>query len=403
MIVKKKKNKFLSIRMVRFLMKFIGFWPAESKAEERLLNAILGYTICMVAMGLWIEATEMYLGKGDFYAITYTACSTMPIIIIMLKICIFLSNRKELLNMLRYTEDNFWYAQYDDYGNKVLERINKKGIILICTFTFFVQGTVFTYMLTPIIENIGKNESDRILPFNLWIGIPTSVSPNFEILFVCEISTLIYCGVCFCCFDNLLGLLNIHTAGQFKILQHRLGTILKRVEGTGIVRSFDEKGNRKVYQEIRECIMLHHDLIWYSEKMGGIFMYTTLCQLLVSSVMLCVAGFQMFLVSTYAYLRLIFIAHTNGCLVQLFVITLTANDLMDESRAVGDAAYNANWQVLSHEENRDVGKAILLIIMRSAHACSISAGGFFPVSLETFMTVLSTAASYFTLLRKFLE
>ncbi|XP_071642098.1 uncharacterized protein [Temnothorax longispinosus] len=395
----KKTDKFISIRLARFLMKVIGFWPAKSKTEERLLNGILTYTICMVVMALWIEATELYLGKGDFYAITYTSCSSMPVIIILMKIFFFLRHRKEMLNMLRYTEDNFWYVQYDEYGSKVMEKINKKGIILMCTFTFFVQGTVFTYLLSPIIENIGRNESDRMLIFNLWIGIPTTVSPNFEILFTIELSALVHCGVCFCCFDNLLGLLNLHTAGQFKILQHQLGTILDRVERVGTVRSFDEKQRQGVYEKIKECVVVHHELIWYSEKMEQIFMYTTLCQLLVSGVMLCVAGFQVFLARGTLVRRLIFIAHTNGCFYQLFVVTLTANDLMDESRAVGDAAYNANWQVLSHEEDRKIRRAILMIMMRSARACSISAGGFFPVSLETFMAVLSTAASYFTLLR----
>ncbi|KYN34223.1 Odorant receptor 49b [Trachymyrmex septentrionalis] len=396
-----KKDKFLSIRLVRFLMRVTGFWPAESETEKRLLNGVLSYTICISSIALWIEATEVYLGKGDFYALTYTACSSMPVIIIMLKIIFFFRYRKELLNMLKYTQDNFWYVQYDEYGSKILEKINKKGLILMCTFTFFVQGTVCTYILTPILENIGKNESDRILPFNVWIGISTTVSPNFEIMFTIEISALIHCGICFCCFDNLLGLLNLHTAGQFKILQHRLRSILMRVERTGTVRLFNEKQKQKVYEKLRECIILHHELIWYSEKMEQIFMYSTLCQLLVSGIMLCVAGFQVFLARGTLIRRLIFIAHTNGCFVQLFVVTLTATDLINESRAVGDAAYNANWQVLSHEENRGVRTAVLMIIMRSARACSISAGGFFPVSLETFMAVLSTAASYFTLLRKF--
>ncbi|KAG5334342.1 OR49B protein, partial [Acromyrmex charruanus] len=398
-----KKDKFLSIRLVRFLMRVTGFWPAESEIEKRLLNGVLSYTICISSISLWLEVTELYLGKGDFYALTYTACSSMPVVIIMLKIIFFLRYRKELLNMLKYTQDNFWYAQYDEYGSKILEKINKKGLILMCTFTFFVQGTVCTYILTPILENIGKNESDRILPFNVWIGISTTVSPIFEIMFIIEISALIHCGICFCCFDNLLGLLNLHTAGQFKILQHRLKSILMRVERTDTVRLLIEKQKQKVYEKLRECVILHHELIWYSEKMEQIFMYSTLCQLLVSGIMLCVAGFQVFLARGTLIRRLIFIAHTNGCFVQLFVVTLTATDLMNESRAVGDAAYNANWQVLSHEENRGVRTAVLMIMIRSARACSISAGGFFPVSLETFMAVLSTAASYFTLLRKFVE
>ncbi|XP_036143328.1 odorant receptor 49b [Monomorium pharaonis] len=327
----------------------------------------------------------------------------MPLIIILLKTFLFYHHRKELLNMLKYTEDNFWYIEYDAYGSKLLEKINERALLLMCMFTFFAQGTVCTYMLTPIIENIGKNESDRILPFNVWAGVPTTVSPYFEIIFTIEIIALIHCGIIFCCFDNLLCLLNLHSAGQFKILRHQMGAILDKIERVGTVNLFDEKRRQMVYEKLRKCVRFHQELIWYNEKMEQIFTYTTLCQLLVSGIMLCVAGFQMFLARGTLIRRMIFIAHTNGCFNQLFVITLTSNDLMLGSRAVGDAAYNTNWQILSHEENRAVRKTILLIIMRSARACSISAGGFFPVSLETFMTVLSSSASYFTLLRKFVE
>lgn len=53
--------------------------------------------------------------------------------------------------MLKYTQEKFWYAQYDEYGEKLMDNINKTGIILICTFTFFVLTTVATYALTPLI------------------------------------------------------------------------------------------------------------------------------------------------------------------------------------------------------------------------------------------------------------
>jgi len=68
-----------------------------------------------------------------------------------MKMYFFLNNRKELLDILKYTEDNFWYAQYDEYGEALLKEINKKGVILISIFTFFIKATVFTYMLSPII------------------------------------------------------------------------------------------------------------------------------------------------------------------------------------------------------------------------------------------------------------
>ncbi|KAH0952546.1 OrJ1 [Eciton burchellii] len=407
----KKTKEFLSIRITRFFMKSVGFWPPSSRVEKLLLNGILCYTLCALASALLIEVTEFYLSMGDIHTIIYTACSTMPVILILMKMYCFLNNRKELLDILKYTEDNFWYAQYDEYGKALLREIDKKGVILISTFTFFIKWTVFTYMLSPIIgililklQNVGKNESDRKLPFNIWLGSATTTSPTFEIIFFIEVLSLIHSGLCFCCFDNLLGLLNINIAGQFKLLQHRLETIVERILSTDSTESFHRKRKQdKFYEEIRKCVISYHELISYSEKTTGFFMFTTLCQLIISSILLCVTGFQVFLARGILVRRMIFISHMAGCTCQLFFVTFTANDIVEQSRAVGYAAYNTNWQVLPHKVNKKVRNAILMIMVRSTRACSISAGGFFPVSLETFMMVVSSAASYFTLLRRFVE
>lgn len=53
-------------------MKLIGYWPAKSKREKKLLNGLLVYTLFTIALALWIEATELYLGTGDFYVSTKT-------------------------------------------------------------------------------------------------------------------------------------------------------------------------------------------------------------------------------------------------------------------------------------------------------------------------------------------
>lgn len=114
---------------------------------------------------------------------------------------------------------------------------------------------------------------------------------------ILQVIALIHSGLCFCCFDNLLGLINMHIAGQFNILQHRMKNILQKVERRGTVELFNQKGKYQVYEEIIECITIHHKLIWYSKAMERLFMYTTLFQLLSSSVLLCVSSLQIFLVS----------------------------------------------------------------------------------------------------------
>lgn len=89
----------------------------------------------------------------------------------------------------------------------------------------------------------------------------------------------------------------MNTAGQFKILQHRVESILERVARTDIAESLDRKRKQvEFHEEMRRCVTQHHELIRYSEKIESIFTYTTLCQLIVSGVMVCVTGFQVFLV-----------------------------------------------------------------------------------------------------------
>ncbi|XP_076547205.1 odorant receptor 10-like [Osmia lignaria lignaria] len=85
---------------------------------------------------------------------------------------------------------------------------------------------------------------------------------------------------------------------------------------------------------------------------------------------------------------------------QLLMSTFCSDGLIRESVNVGQAAFSGPWHIFSMNK---VGKAlrhdVLMIIIRSKKSCCLTAGGFFPVCLETCTAVLSTAMSYFTLLR----
>ncbi|KAK2588577.1 hypothetical protein KPH14_006351 [Odynerus spinipes] len=147
----RKPSEYYSIKIAQFLMKAVGFWYPETPAEKWLLNGILAYTLLAIGGALFIEAFDFYYSWGDFYAITYTACSTMPVVIVLLKISMFILHRPKMLELIKYTQENFWQPRYDAFGEKIMEEIDNKGIFLMCSFTFFVQGTVITYTLTPIV------------------------------------------------------------------------------------------------------------------------------------------------------------------------------------------------------------------------------------------------------------
>ena len=91
-----------------------------------------------------------------FKAATYTLCALMPVVVGLVKICGFIFYRPKILEIIRYTQNDFWNSEYGDFGNTVLRETNRKGMFFICSFVFFVGCTVTCYITTPL---IGKYNS----------------------------------------------------------------------------------------------------------------------------------------------------------------------------------------------------------------------------------------------------
>lgn len=46
---------------------------------------------------------------------------------------------------------------------------------------------IYIYVLIYLLENIGKNETERIHPFNLWLDESWYMTPYFEMVFIIEV------------------------------------------------------------------------------------------------------------------------------------------------------------------------------------------------------------------------
>ncbi|CAK9795860.1 Odorant receptor 13a [Anthophora plagiata] len=277
-----------------------------------------------------------------------------------------------------------------------MDNLDKRAIIFMSSFTVLIYATVIIYSLSPILgnlstENIGKGSEDRVLPFPFrWFDLPTSTTPYYEILFVIETLSAVHSGVCFCCFDNFLCILFMHVGGQFKILQNQLQTIMTNES------SKDKSAG--IYNEFKHCLKSHYALLSYVDKLEYVFCFPLMIQLLVSSVVLCVSGFQICLVDGIFMKRLLFLMYFLGGLIQIYLITLNCNDIMEESSAIGNAIYNSDWETKPYGDFYQIRKDMIIVMVRAKRPCYITAWKFFPISLESFTKVLSMTASYYTLL-----
>ncbi|XP_043289688.1 uncharacterized protein [Venturia canescens] len=405
-----------AIRLTRFFMRFTGFWIPHSKADKLLMNLMTGYTIIAIAIAGLICSTDLIFSLSDFHQATYTACNMMTVLTICIKLIMFLIQRDKFMKLIQYCYKNLWKAENNAESLSIMRSCELRCIYFVVMFTFFALSTVCTYTAYPIIENMGKNDTDRIHPFTLWINLPTTSTPYFETIFTIEILSCFHSGICYFCFDNFLCIINVFTAGHFRMLQRKL-KLMRYADGVDSNAnlhaeiSANEESSKFSKIELiekrngsndtlKDCIKEHQALIAFIESVEELYTLVILGQVVIFSLLICLVSYQAVLADGEFSRRMIFIVHSAGTFTQLFMFTLTCDDLIRESQAVADAAYSACWYYcLSDPSRRTLGKDLMFLIMRARRPCCLTAGGFCAISLETFTTILSSAMSYLTLLR----
>ncbi|XP_012345372.1 odorant receptor 13a-like [Apis florea] len=394
--MKSKEVRDLSITVTAFYMKIAGFWTSNNYVEERRRNAIMSYTLFTIFFAVATEARDLYFSWGNFSDSIYVTCNIITVALVLIKLLTSFVYNEELLAVIRYARTNFWHSNYDAREKVIMNNCQRTCNYLVFVFTFFAQGTILSFILRPILVNRGKNESDRILPFNMWLELPLSVTPYFELMFIVQVVLAYHVCVCYHCFDSLLCILNLHTASQFRILQYRFANTCneKCKDEVSSLRSSHE------YAKLKTYIQQHQALIEYCKKLEEVFNSMIFGQVLLFSLLMCLDGYLILMEDTPFGRRVTFAFHITGCICQLLMFTYSCDCLIRDSTNVADAAYNCLWSLLPMDKyGKMIRKDLMFVIARSRTPCCLTACGFFAVSLETYTRILSTAISYFTLLR----
>ncbi|XP_043259309.1 odorant receptor 22c-like [Colletes gigas] len=394
----------ISIRITSFLMKIVGLWIAKNRVEQRRRDLTLLYTVIAVLFGVWLQTRDFYYSWPNFGDCCYITCNILCLMMVLLKLLVVFANRRKFIEMLLYTHKHFWHTNYDPTEKIMIINCKRISTVSLILINFCVQATVVSYVIAPILESIGRNHTDRVLPFHMWVDFPVYESPYFEITFVAQALSVYHIGVCYICFDNLLCLINLHTATQFRILQYRLknlgGTDTQKItENTSSVNL--SAYTEKCYSRFKCYVQQHEAHIQYCNRLESIFNIIVLAHILLFSFLMCLVGYQIFLAESAKTRRLIFIFNILGNLCALLLFTSSCDNLIEESSNIGTAIYSGPWINLPmNKAGKKLRKDLNMVILRSRKPCCLTACGFSAVSLETCTTVLSTAMSYFTLLRQ---
>ena len=142
-------------------------------------------------------------------------CNLLGLFMDFFKILTIFIYKEKFLRLIVHMQKNFWHFNYDQYENSILADAKRMCIYFVCVFSVFSQVTIFSYMSRPflcksinlhlsiyfkgknkfvnnrILANIGKNESERILIFNMHMDL-LSFSPYYEIMYLIQVQLYFY-------------------------------------------------------------------------------------------------------------------------------------------------------------------------------------------------------------------
>ncbi|XP_029052577.2 odorant receptor 4-like [Osmia bicornis bicornis] len=335
------------------------------------------------------------------------------------------SKRASFADALFCAQQHFWHGNYNS-EERLIFSISVKYCTLYVVFAIgSLQIALSGYVITPIVENIGRNKSDRVLPFKMWVDLPLTETPYFELAFASQAISVYLIGAAYICPEMFLCVFNLHVMGQFRILQHRMLNFWN-VESKGMNA---DTYTDHCYAALKKCIKHHQLLIEFCKKLEQVYTMPIFTHMVVLSLLLCFDAYEIVVVprcsnkyvdstltvsvrttvfgktpcnaNTSPSLRVIFLFHGVGSLGQLLMITYTCHFMMEESTNIITTMYSGSWSTLPmNDVGRSFRSAMKFIMIRSLKPCCLTAAGFFPLTLETFTSLLSSTFSYFTLMRQ---
>ncbi|KZC14206.1 Putative odorant receptor 13a [Dufourea novaeangliae] len=388
-----KRHSDISIGSCAFFMKIIGLWTAENEREQLYRNIALVYTHVANVFGACVLFRDLYFCRSDSNMALYAVCNILNKLIVSIKLIVLTAHRGEFLDLLTYMQKHFWNGNYDHHEKTIIATSLKNCILFTTIVTAISHITLVCFLITPIIENKGKNESDRMLPFNMWlVNLPLSITPYYEMMFTFQGLLLYYTAICYFCFDNVLCVMSQHVCGQFRVLQYRF---TKLYDSEETIKNQNENYAAKSYVQFRKCVRQHQELLNYCWRLENVFPVIVLGQVVIFSVLICLYGYQAFLAQSTIARRIIYIWFLVGSASLLFMFTYSCHELAVESENIGDAVYSAPWTLVPmNKDGKMLRDNLKLTIFRSSKACCFTAYGFFPVYVETFTTVINLNLLY---------
>ncbi|XP_025987270.2 uncharacterized protein LOC113003180 [Solenopsis invicta] len=374
----------------------VGVWPLQVYNVSSLIRCILA-TCCMSLIVIF-PSMEFHMGctnaEQNIDGLMLACCGVLGV----LKLICFRIYAKNLTDNYGSARNDYLTIENTEH-RAIMRRHAFLGRIVSCFMVCFSYVSVMIYSLIPLLGEEPTNEQDNqinitdeiVLDYPMpsrcaleYLHVPTSM---YKIICLLEFIVLVLTCTCNHGNDSLFLNITLHMCGQVKILK----------------ANFIDFGasSPQIYNRFNDLIQRHNYLIELAKELAESISFVLLTQLFISSVLLCIMGFQFILALKAHNIVLMGKSCMVLCtfLTQLSVYSFVGDYLKSQMEEVGLYIYQSTWYDLPVK----LAKNLIFIIMRTRIPVKLQAGNFIVVNLATYMSILKTSISYLSVLRVMIE
>ncbi|KAJ3645577.1 hypothetical protein Zmor_007880 [Zophobas morio] len=370
-----KGNFDINIRILRKM----GLWP-EGEGTYKLGFYML-YSAFMVTLfptcHILSELADIYFVLDDLETVVGIIYITLIEIMALIKVYFVITRMKIIKERMENLKAD-WFQPKDREQTLMIEPSITFWKLVYKMFIVACLGCNFFWLIPLII----RQSEEKTLPFLAWYPIDCSETPYFEIAYIYQLSSTVYCTLVQTNVDTLISGFNVYIGCQLDMLSDNL----KRI---AMVENYDNAGDNLI-----KCIIYHKQILSFVDGCNKFFNIILFWHLIISGVAIGITMFQLTLVKPMSSEFFSVLWYGLAILVQIFMYCWFGNEVEVKSNLVSYAVFESDWTDLPE----DVKKNLIIFITNVLKPIRISVFNVLELSLDTFTRILKTAGSYFALL-----
>ncbi|KAJ8974557.1 hypothetical protein NQ317_007328 [Molorchus minor] len=371
---------------VRFLYVFGNIIPefrTKGQTVWYLVYAVTFVGSIYVSM-LTSEVINMVVVMGDLEKMTEASFLALTHMIQVGKLYYIYKYRNRLGSLIK-SIDRYEFRPRSIYQYNTLKEYIRDSKRITNTFLSACVVTCAFWSLYPFTV-----EEELRLPLAGWYPFDTSKSPAFEITFVYQAVASTINGLSNICLDTLMSGLIMVVCAQFNILNDSLKNLREYSKDELDVNARFRKEmsvelQNKMDEKLWECVVHHRYILEYAFQFASevtfLFTYSILGQFIVSVIIICITLFEITLLPWGSLKFFSLILYQLCMLLEIFLLCYYGNKVIVESMELTKCAYHDDWIDCSTKFKRN----LLFFMTRSQVPLKLTAGGFFTLSLDTFV------------------